>query len=296
MTPILTYHGGKQRMAKHILPLIPPHHCYIEPFCGGAAVFWAKEPAKIEVLNDKRKDLYYFYCALQQPMIWNALLHRLEFTPYSRSMFNEAKLYLKQIHEDPLGGEHDMEAYPLEFAWAFYVCNMLSFGAYDGQRANYGYEKSLSKDRGGSKTQANVFIRKKKLLKSQLERMLTVQIECLDALDLIKRYDSPQAFFYCDPPYVGTGQGSYAAYNHDEFVNLVNVLNKSQGSFVLSCYEDVFDTPTFPNDLSHTWECREVQALVSIASYTGKANKSIERLYWKYSDWAVKELGKERLF
>lgn len=37
-TPI-TYYGGKQMMAKHILPLIPEHHIYSEAFFGGGAIF-----------------------------------------------------------------------------------------------------------------------------------------------------------------------------------------------------------------------------------------------------------------
>lgn len=36
-TPI-TYYGGKQSMLKNILPLIPPHNVYNEPFAGGAAL------------------------------------------------------------------------------------------------------------------------------------------------------------------------------------------------------------------------------------------------------------------
>lgn len=43
-TPI-TYYGGKQKMLIHIMPLIPPHNIYTEAFCGGCALFFAKEPA-----------------------------------------------------------------------------------------------------------------------------------------------------------------------------------------------------------------------------------------------------------
>ena len=50
-TPI-SYYGGKQKMLKHILPLIPQHHLYVEPFFGGGAVFWAKEPCEVEIIND----------------------------------------------------------------------------------------------------------------------------------------------------------------------------------------------------------------------------------------------------
>lgn len=41
-TPI-SYYGGKQRLISKILPLIPEHNLYCEPFLGGAAIFFAKE-------------------------------------------------------------------------------------------------------------------------------------------------------------------------------------------------------------------------------------------------------------
>ncbi|GHU32554.1 hypothetical protein FACS1894172_09390 [Spirochaetia bacterium] len=50
-TPI-SYYGGKQKMTRWIMKLIPQHSSYVEPFAGGAAVFWAKPPSKLEVLND----------------------------------------------------------------------------------------------------------------------------------------------------------------------------------------------------------------------------------------------------
>lgn len=57
----LSYYGGKQTLAKIILGLIPPHRLYCEPFLGGAAVFFAKEPAKVEVINDTNGELVNFY-------------------------------------------------------------------------------------------------------------------------------------------------------------------------------------------------------------------------------------------
>lgn len=59
-TPI-TYYGGKQTMLKHIRPLIPEHSCYCESFAGGAAVFFDKLPAKVNVINDLNGELINFY-------------------------------------------------------------------------------------------------------------------------------------------------------------------------------------------------------------------------------------------
>lgn len=63
-TPI-TYYGGKQRLAKTIVSMIPSHKIYCEPFFGGGAVFFQKPKAGIEVINDKNDMLINFYLCIQ---------------------------------------------------------------------------------------------------------------------------------------------------------------------------------------------------------------------------------------
>lgn len=71
-TPI-TYYGGKQRLTKAILAMIPPHKIYIEPFFGGGAVFFAKEPSYLEVINDINDNIITFYRVCQDDQAFHDL-------------------------------------------------------------------------------------------------------------------------------------------------------------------------------------------------------------------------------
>ncbi|RMN94697.1 hypothetical protein ALQ50_05182, partial [Pseudomonas coronafaciens pv. coronafaciens] len=51
--PIVPWMGGKRRLADRLIPLFPPHECYVEVFAGGAALYFMRpQAAPVEVLND----------------------------------------------------------------------------------------------------------------------------------------------------------------------------------------------------------------------------------------------------
>lgn len=52
LPPLIPWPGGKRRMARKLIAMMPPHQTYVEPFAGGASVFWAKPLAKKSVLGD----------------------------------------------------------------------------------------------------------------------------------------------------------------------------------------------------------------------------------------------------
>jgi DNA adenine methylase len=62
----LTYYGGKQKLANQIAAMMPPHVTYLEPFCGGAAVLFAKPPAECETINDLDGSVMRFWRALRE--------------------------------------------------------------------------------------------------------------------------------------------------------------------------------------------------------------------------------------
>ena len=117
-------------------------------------------------------------------------------------------------------------------------------------------------------------MRKVKNLITYVERMKSVHISSEDALKVIERFDSPQTFFYCDPPYPNTDQGHYNGYSIDNFMELVEVLKNIKGSFLLSCYP----LENIP------FEYKDFIATSSINN-TGdsKGNERTERVYYKYT-------------
>ncbi|MDI9627068.1 MAG: DNA adenine methylase [Acidobacteriota bacterium] len=82
LTPPMPYSGGKQRVAKQIVDLFPPHAGYIEPFAGALSVLLAKTPSELEVVNDLDGDIVAFWRVLRdQP---EELERVCALTPHSR--------------------------------------------------------------------------------------------------------------------------------------------------------------------------------------------------------------------
>ena len=260
MRPAFSYYGGKQRMSSKIVPLLPRHTVYVEPFAGGAAVFYAKPWPDVgnnnhyrEVLNDTNQEIVNFYRVLRdQP---DALFRATCLTPHSR------------VEHTKTAREPTSD--PVERARRWFVDIQQSFA---------------NKSRGGWGTsvyganQAATWQNACARMLGAAERLHSVHIECDDALRVIERWDSPQTLFYCDPPYPGTHQGHYSGYSQDDFAALVDTLNSAQGSFVLSCY----DQPGVPDH----WERFEFTAHAS-SNAVGRVGKGRD----KSRAAAKKEMG-----
>src|SRR5579863_8056630 len=81
-----SYIGGKRNLARQIIALFPKHTTYVEPFAGGAQVFFHKEPSKVEVLNDLDHEIVNFFRVCQQH--YEELVRYLRFTVTSREWFD----------------------------------------------------------------------------------------------------------------------------------------------------------------------------------------------------------------
>ncbi|WP_298307300.1 DNA adenine methylase [Flavobacterium sp.] len=213
-TPI-SYYGGKQSMLKHILPIIPEHTIYVEPFFGGGAVFWAKDKVNVETINDYNGMVVNFYEQLKTN--YEELKLLVDATPYSRQVYKKAMV----VYENPYLFS------PIQKAWAFWV------GTVQGFSNKIGSWRSSTQRHKESLLNYN---KKSDLTPDFSKRLELVQIECMDAVELIKRQDSANTFFYVDPPYVDANQGHYGGYTQEHFNTLLEVLSGIKGKFLLSSY------------------------------------------------------------
>lgn len=214
----LTYYGGKQQLAERIVALMPAHKVYFEPFAGGAAVLFRKPRAQRETLNDLDGRVVRFWRALRDHPA--ELAQAVELTPYSRSEWEACK-----ASPDP---EDDVEA-----ARRFIVWVDQSFS-----REGTGWSPpSILFDRRG-RWQAGVWENLPEKLTAAARRLSGVALENGDALDLIPRYDQPDAVIYCDPPYAPSTRLEPAkGYRHDVeeafWPRLVETLQAVQHASVL---------------------------------------------------------------
>jgi DNA adenine methylase len=76
---------------------------------------------------------------------------------------------------------------------------------------------------------------------------MRVQIDCIDALECIRYWDTPDAVLYVDPPYVPDTWASHGVYAHEpdaaHHEELVGVLLSVQGAVVLSGYRSELYEP-----------------------------------------------------
>lgn len=215
-TPI-TYYGGKLSLLPKIIPLIPEHKLYCEPFIGGAAVFFAKQKSKVEIINDINGEIVNFYKVLQND--FNALQKEIKTTLHSRDLHRRAQV----IYSNPDMFDN------IKRAWAVWVLANMSFD----NTLNTSFSRSAD-----GMISHKIAVKRDNFNEELCKRISGVQIECRDALKVIEMNDTPESFFYVDPPYVGAYQGHYDGYSQDDFNALISLLSKIKGKFLLSSYRN----------------------------------------------------------
>jgi len=198
--------GGKSRVSKKIVSIIPKHHTYCEPFAGSAAVLFAKEPSAVEVINDLDKDIAFAYRFVKKltPEILEQL-RRKNWT-VNKAKFN--KMLSSKASND------------LDRFYRFLYLSTFSYGA-TRNRFGYDFKKTYNFD---------------KLMKIK-ERLSKVTVMCKDYKEVIKQTDSETTVFYLDPPYPEEWKKVATvtdAFTKNDMKVMANLLRHIKGKFILS--------------------------------------------------------------
>ncbi|MGP1368816.1 MAG: DNA adenine methylase [Treponema sp.] len=110
-------------------------------------------------------------------------------------------------------------------------------------------------------------------------RIQNVQIECCDALKIIRSRDGIDTLFYLDPPYVGSDQGYYDGYSQSDFNALLEQLSKIEGKFLLSSFRNKQLALAAEEN---GWHQVELKMAKPMSAQTGKTVEKIEVLTANY--------------
>ncbi len=208
--PIIPWVGGKRRLSKAILPIYPDHTCYVEPFAGGAALFFMKEPSEVEVINDINLDLVTLYRVIQH--------HLEEFIRQFKWALTSRKIY-EWLQDTPPETLTDIQR-----AARFYYLQKLAFGG-KVQGQSFGTATT-------SAPRLNLLRIEEDLSQAHL-RLSRVFIEHLPWAECIEKYDREHTLFYCDPPYWGT-EGYGVGFGLEQYDRLARLAKSIKGKMIIS--------------------------------------------------------------
>lgn len=236
--PVVSWAGGKARLVKHLLPLLRPHTGYVEVFGGGLALFLAKAPSRMEVINDVNGDLVKFYRNVKSHH--EAVLDELDMVLNSRRDFEDycAQPGLTEIQR----------------AARWFIRNKLSFA---GQGTSFA-------------------ISRRQPLSSRAQRLLQIQslnrrldrttIEEKDWEYILRTYDDPETLFFLDPPYPESGGKNYGGWNELAVERFCAAVRKLKGNWIFT-FKDCEQV----RDCMAGYTFQSVDRARGIANQAGKA-------------------------
>ena len=235
MKAIIRYPGSKWSIADWIIDHFPAEYermVYLEPFVGSGAVFFNKAPGAVETINDLDSNIVnLFYVLREQP---EELKRVLALTPYSREEYDRAF----EPCEDPL-----------EKARRYMVKTTQAIGAKMAGTSKCGWRNHKQMKIGGTACKWGGITATIDVAAARLRGDTThlVQIEHMDALRLIERYNNPDVLMYIDPPYVRSVRKSGALYAHEMNLagqkQLLSLITQSRAKIVISGYDsDLYNT------------------------------------------------------
>lgn len=218
---ILVRQGNKRRIAAKVKEYFPEHNMYIEPFFGAGGMFFSKEPAQYNIMNDADADVFNLFNVLMNKH--EALKELLEIMPHHEALFKFCK-------------DSGSNEYLSDDVWRaarfVYLSNTSFMG--DGTTMMYGASNSKK-----------LYIERVDWVHSFLKR-LDIKFTSCDFRDMLRRIGfrrngREKAFIYADPPYLNTGNNyNTPKWKHADAVDLFDMLIDSKIKFAVSEFDNDF--------------------------------------------------------
>jgi len=219
----ICWFGGKGNMVAKLLPLLPPHKIYVEPFGGGASLLFAKTPSPVEVYNDIDSGLVNFFRVIRDPEKFDKFYRLVCLTPYSREEYNYCRSTWEECDDE------------IERAYRWFVTIRMSFSGDLGR----GWSFAVTLSCRNMAATCSRWLSTIEILPQIHQRLMQIQIEHSDFKDIFNTYDTPDTLFYCDPPYIHDTR-SGTRYKHEmtdkDHEELVKILLNIKGMAILSGY------------------------------------------------------------
>ncbi len=210
------YAGGKFYARKLIIEHIPQHTYYVEPFAGGASIFFAKDKVKNNWLNDIDKDLANCLRVIRDYP--DELIKRLE----NEQATKERHAYYKNEYKPKT---------ILDRAVRWFYVNRTSYsGIMNAQNCYWGY---------GDKYSMRPENWPRNILRTST-KLQDVQLTSFDFEKVIEEVPI-NSFLFIDPPYFNADQEKFYAHSFkkDDHFRLSKILKKHKNRFqFLLTYDD----------------------------------------------------------
>jgi DNA adenine methylase len=205
LSPLVKWSGGKAEEIKHILPYMPGHQTYVEPFVGGGALFFYLNPGKA-VINDIHPDLVKLYRAIGAG-------RRLDMKAFMTAHANSEEEYYK-VRRMPITSDFDSAC---QFYYLRKTCfrGMLRYNSSGEFNIPYGKYKTIN------------FSDLDNAAHEQLLQRTTIMSGSFK--DVFAACDTPEHFIFLDPPYDSkfTDYG-YCSFGRKEQEELAALFKKSK--------------------------------------------------------------------
>jgi DNA adenine methylase len=207
------YLGGKQALSRRLLPLIPPHRIYCEPFGGAASLLFAKPRSPVEVYNDLDGELVNLFRIVRDRP--GEFKERARFFLYSRELYERWKGEFEE-------GRAPID--PVERAFRFWYCLRAAYGADLG--SGWAFSR---KGRPHGKRALQIIGE----IEAFSERLKGVYIDHLDFRACFRNWDGPDTFFYVDPPYIAV-RPYRIPFSERDHKDLAEILRGARGKWLLT--------------------------------------------------------------